>query len=268
MKKLLFLITGVLTFISLHSQTNIINNGTFDGIEGVMGGATDQNWGMWTDAGATIEVVNGIVNVFPGTPNVEPWHAQLEQKNLVMENGTTYTITFKAWAQAERVIQLTLEDPNNGYRLIGISSDEGTVMGDDNLHNSKWDVNITKEPTTYTRNVTVDRIVENTMIKFAFLMSQTSDSVYIDDVSIIAKDATPNEVTLISNNISIYPNPAKDYFILKGNKGNVIKIFNVNGSLLMSRILTSSFEKIDINNLNSGIYFIKEGNNYSKLVVQ
>lgn len=58
--------------------------------------------------------------------------------------------------------------------------------------------------------------------------------------------------------VSIFPNPATDFFKLKQLEMNsTIKVYNTSGTLLLEAYATLSDNKIGISSLNNGIYFIK-----------
>ena len=60
-----------------------------------------------------------------------------------------------------------------------------------------------------------------------------------------------------SENVSIFPNPATDFFKLKQlNKNSIVKIYNTSGSLLLESYAISTDNKIDISSLNNGLYLI------------
>ncbi|MEJ6791548.1 MAG: T9SS type A sorting domain-containing protein [Lacinutrix sp.] len=60
-----------------------------------------------------------------------------------------------------------------------------------------------------------------------------------------------------NNDISIYPNPSSKFIIISGiNKNESYKIYNVLGAEINSGIVSNN-EKIDIQNLNNGIFFLK-----------
>ena len=76
-----------------------------------------------------------------------------------------------------------------------------------------------------------------------------------------ASDTTvnPNQVTPKDNVVSIYPNPAKDYFYI-GNLGSLkakqVMVFNVVGNKVLDYTVKNN-EGININRLPSGKYFVK-----------
>jgi len=268
MKKLVLTIAAGMMAWGLSAQTNLLNDGGFskDTVFDATQGAQGNQWGAWSNNGGTAKVENGVCIVTPVAGN-DVWQMQIEQKGLPLENGKSYIISFKAWADAARTIQITLEDPNNGYRLIGISDDPNTVMGDDNIHNSKWNVDITTEPTTYTLHVMVDRLVSNTVVKFAFLLAQTADVVYLDDVSFVEDDGTAVK-NAKQTAFTIYPNPAKNILYVNTKAGKEIRIYNVAGSMVLSKIATSNTDKIDISRLPAGVYLIKVDTRTQKIMIK
>lgn len=61
-----------------------------------------------------------------------------------------------------------------------------------------------------------------------------------------------------TNEISVYPNPAKDYakiMISDESYCRCVEIYSIDGRMM--RLQTSGFETIDLTNLNSGIYIMK-----------
>ncbi|MCD2259448.1 T9SS type A sorting domain-containing protein [Psychroserpens luteolus] len=58
-------------------------------------------------------------------------------------------------------------------------------------------------------------------------------------------------------NISLYPNPAKDEVYIKGNTNDLsgIELYDINGKQVL--VQTHSFERIDISQLESGVYLVK-----------
>jgi hypothetical protein len=75
------------------------------------------------------------------------------------------------------------------------------------------------------------------------------------------------ENEIASNFVRISPNPANDYIAIQNSEGFAIQIFNIFGEIVFSIEQKSpSFQKIDISNLASGIYFIKVGNSIEKFV--
>jgi len=77
-----------------------------------------------------------------------------------------------------------------------------------------------------------------------------------------------------SSNFKIYPNPANDYLIINSSKESdmTFKLFDATGKLLITKQLNGKSNRIDINTLAKGIYFIETSdsnkNTYRSKVVK
>ena len=68
---------------------------------------------------------------------------------------------------------------------------------------------------------------------------------------------------------SIYPNPNNGNFTIELSKKNVnatIEIFNSIGKLIWKKQLFKKLNKIDLDNISTGIYFIKVTNGFSYVI--
>ncbi len=76
-----------------------------------------------------------------------------------------------------------------------------------------------------------------------------------------------SEVKINKNKLSVYPNPVKDgiVFIQNWKAYKTIDIINMNGQKVLS---TTSKETINVRGLAKGIYILKAGQNYTKLIVE
>jgi hypothetical protein len=66
--------------------------------------------------------------------------------------------------------------------------------------------------------------------------------------------------------ISLYPNPVKDDLYIKGAAGGELFIYNLEGSLMVSKRICSDAEVISLSSLQTGLYTVIIGNNQSKLI--
>jgi hypothetical protein len=71
----------------------------------------------------------------------------------------------------------------------------------------------------------------------------------------------------LDNKISIYPNPASNILYIENpvNKANV-SIFDLSGKLVIQKLLETGINKINISDLNSGLFLINVNGNISKFV--
>jgi hypothetical protein len=233
----------------------LLTNGTFDGIEGALGGATGKLWGVWTGNGGSVTIQNGVALCSAVASN-DAWQLQLEQKNFAIVNGKSYAATFEAHSVDMRNITLSIEDPANGYALLGTTTDaDGLLDTGDGLLHSKWNIAITDVKTTYTRTITVDKVKANTETKFVFLLAQAADLVYIDNVSL-------KEVTNVSvgenkaSTVKFYPNPAQNEIYFTGkDKLRKVSVYNVVGAQVKE--FKNVSESLNISDLKPGVYMVK-----------
>jgi len=76
--------------------------------------------------------------------------------------------------------------------------------------------------------------------------------------------------------MTVYPNPAADFFTLNIDNDNqadkILNIYSLNGSLVKTEILKNNQQEINISKLNAGIYIVEiKSENFSrkqKLVIQ
>jgi hypothetical protein len=246
---------------SPSADVNLLTNGTFDGIEGVMIGRTGTEWGMWTDNGGVVTVIDGVANCTPVT-DADNWALQLEQLNFVLVNEREYIIKFDAWADAARIITLTIEDPQNGYAALGASDDDNSNEG-----RSNWNIELTTDQTEYELSMTVDAMQANSVTKFAFLLAISDEPVYIDNVSlkIVPLISVPSEQ---ASSLAIYPNPATNVAYVNTQVGTLINVYSITGKLMMSKVAANEVESIDVANLATGIYMVKVAEKAVRLVVK
>jgi hypothetical protein len=70
--------------------------------------------------------------------------------------------------------------------------------------------------------------------------------------------ATPNPIKDINtSSFRIFPNPATEILHFDVDKDVKLEIYNSNGQKVIAQALNNSINKINVNNLNNGIYFIK-----------
>jgi hypothetical protein len=77
-----------------------------------------------------------------------------------------------------------------------------------------------------------------------------------------------NNVTILENNLNIYPNPITDYISisLPTEKSLEYTIFNSSGKIILFGRINKSDNVIILNNLKSGIYFINIENKTNKII--
>lgn len=79
---------------------------------------------------------------------------------------------------------------------------------------------------------------------------------------IIVQNCT-NTIDRMVSQVLVYPNPAKDYFELtlpENQTTTEIRLFSITGKEISKNVITGSHYQMDVNNLPSGIYFIRLNN--------
>ena len=70
------------------------------------------------------------------------------------------------------------------------------------------------------------------------------------------------------NNVNVYPNPSSEFILISGlHKNENIKIYDVLGKVVKEKIVVPN-QKIDIQDLNNGIYFLKIENRHTLKLVK
>lgn len=167
MKKITFIFT--LFLIQLGFSQNLLNNGDFSN------GAT--SWNL--DGGGTI--VNG--EAFYATTNAggNPWDTQLAQSGMTFTAGTSYTLTFKARAAANRNITVAIQNVGSW---------------DDQTPNQVYALTTTMQEFTQTFNAATS----NSNVNLAFLLANQSgstDAVWFDDIVLESEVSNPGQLELL-----------------------------------------------------------------------
>ncbi len=107
---------------------------------------------------------------------------------------------------------------------------------------------------------------QGNIVNFAWPTPFHTGGFDLDAVAVINSGNTINQN--IRDEISVYPNPAKDFVIINNAENSEISIYNINGSKVLSGKLNNN--RIDIENLPAGVYFIsiadKDYNTTKKLL--
>ncbi|MCF8381393.1 MAG: Ig-like domain-containing protein [Bacteroidales bacterium] len=173
------------------SDFNLIKDGTFE-----TDGAIASPWGFWSGNGGAASVAAGVCEMIPGGA-AENWQLQVSQVGNTagwrVYNDSSYVFMFDAKANAARVFSIDFEDSSNGYARFGVSSAADAANGE-----SQWDVALTTDMTTYTRDVTFNRVKENTNFKLNIMPSAALDPVSIDNIYLIKASDIHKFGTLVS----------------------------------------------------------------------
>lgn len=109
-------------------------------------------------------------------------------------------------------------------------------------------------------NLPSDLTIYSSKVQLHFI---TNSSINSTGWSINFTSSTSINEIASDNLISIYPNPAKEYFIVESKNENLfletIKVFELTGRLVINHELNlmSNYQKIDTSSLKQGTYFVK-----------
>ena len=70
--------------------------------------------------------------------------------------------------------------------------------------------------------------------------------------------------TFESANINMYPNPATDQITIEGTQGATVNIYDITGKILLTNIMHSDRETINVSQLSAGVYIVELQNQKSK----
>jgi hypothetical protein len=171
--------------------------------------------------------------------------------------------------------------------LIPGSSTPVTINNVNHLTNSQYYVdNENPSPGTYTQydGYTIPIIVRAAVIPdstytLKIAIADVGDARYDSGVLIKLHSFTSGEYigieTQKTNSFRVYPNPANDFVVIRSNNNDLIEtvtITDLTGKIIRSEIFATNEGKINIEDLNSGLYILtissKSGTNSQKLVVQ
>lgn len=69
-----------------------------------------------------------------------------------------------------------------------------------------------------------------------------------------------------SQKLSVYPNPCTESIRIQTNINDDVVMYNLQGAVVMSTVAMDEVTTLDVNDLPSGIYFVKSGNKTAKIV--
>lgn len=240
-----FLLTG-----SEASSANLIANSTFDTDLTGWGGYREPSTSTanelvsrsgYSGKACKVNITNG------GTVN---WHVQLAYNFPIVE-GKTYTISFKANADANRSINYSFQQ-NTGSKKVYTTSPN---------------INLTTTPATYGPYTFTSTATDNDQ-SFRFHLGASNSSVYIDDVVITeVSTATAVKPTLNEKSgLKFFPNPVSDFLKIElaGVKAGKIGInlFDLNGRQLLEKVLQAPYVEgltceLNVGQVKEGVYLLK-----------
>lgn len=185
--------------------------------------ATPGLWDMLVDD-LVLETAFTIIEIIPALLSVEP---DMGAQGTAVELIITAENTF--WSGTEPTVSLQF----NGSLPIMIEATTVSVMSNTSLMAG---FEIPADATLGLYNVTVDELV------------------LVDAFTVTIFESIAEKEDIVSK---IYPNPATDQLILELNKKAMLKVFDMNGSLVLEQQINAGRETISLHELNKGVYILE-----------
>ena len=96
--------------------------------------------------------------------------------------------------------------------------------------------------------------MNNIIIRFQ-ATSAYGNNAYVDDIVLSSATSGVSDMDA-KDRISVFPNPASDFFNISNASGCLYSVYNISGAVVLKSKITSNLEKIDISSLPQGMYMI------------
>lgn len=252
-----------MTVIPVFKKKNeIILNGNFD--------KSLASWSSWFEASAspvfTTSVADStfVANITKsGTAN---WHIVEQQLNVPLIQGTSYNISFDAWANNPNSMDVFLSKNHSDYG---------------NYYSTVKSITTTKQKFSWTVKMAQ---ASDPNCRFGFGIGKFTGKVYLDNVSIVKVVSTGIEQLsgILDDQFEFFPNPANDHLRIT-NKTNktlqpTVKLYNIQGQLISNLwennpVLAGQQIRVNLieGKVANGIYFLNistpEKSGTKKLVI-
>lgn len=177
--------------------------------------------------------------------------------NWVKDNNiysTDASITFTVTEDAEFIANfsyinyevLTAVDPWNGGTISKVG---------DNHYGSEVTLTVTPAENFVFQNWTEDGVVVSEEPSYTFILTDHHYFIaHLIDVTGVSENA--------QQVLNIYPNPVNDKLIIEAEETiGMVEIYNLTGAMVLNQECNSAKAELEVNELQSGIYFIKMTNN-------
>ncbi|MDA3868237.1 MAG: carbohydrate binding domain-containing protein [Salinivirgaceae bacterium] len=243
---------------AVQEVNNIVINPTFDvNTTGWSVGYSSDASGSFasvTKSGYSGKVCKETIN----NGGSSAWSVQLRQ-NVAITAGKTYTLKFKASADASRTIGCVFQQNASPY------STWWTQSG----------ISLTTTPTSF-GPYTFDCTTGDATNLLKFLLGDNTSNVYIDEVEITETTTLKSTQVIFNDNqkqnqsLTVYPNPAQSILRVSNlnTTGGELVIINMSGQIEKTISTDGQVNlSIDLSNLTRGVYVIKQrGINNSSVV--
>lgn len=109
-----------------------------------------------------------------------------------------------------------------------------------------------------TPNLNLGTTIENTAYIYFDLNAPIVTNTSLNTIDFI----TATSIKTVNNNLIVHPNPAKNELFInmtnfKSKSFSYLEIFSISGQMVWEQGITQNTTKVDISNLNKGLYFLK-----------
>ncbi len=280
-------LSGSLSFgdVEVNTQTSSVLTISNDGNSSFTVSSIDLPEGFtadWTSGEVASNTAQSVKITF--SPTETKTYSGIIEVHSDATNGTdTIEVSGTGITESEETSIISLSGSLN-FEEVEVNTQASSVLTISNDGNSSFTVSNIDLPEGFTADWTSGEIASNSSQTVKITFSPTEAATYSGTI-VVASDATSGTDTIavsgtgtsinnssalnvsISDNLSIYPNPASSYITLSMPSElecAYIEIFNVNGKKVFSRQVNDNC--IDINDLEKGMYILKATN--SKINLQ
>jgi len=261
------------------TYNSITNNTTLSGLtsSNSTSGTTGRLGYFWTDAaaGATPQTLanntvlfNLVLNVVSGATGTttltfsnSPTLPLVADNNTNIATGIVYSSGTVTFANSLPLTWLSFTAKNTNCNSILLQWQTANE-----INNKGFNIEYSQDGITYN---TANFVQANNNNKYNYTITNLQDGIYYLRLKQIDKDGKFEYSTILQSSINcnkasiiIYPNPAKDKVIVRGESISKIKLMNRLGQVLFEQNnLTANQKIIDIQKLQRGIYILQVVNN-------
>jgi hypothetical protein len=276
MKKVYFLTAGIIGLtMNLSAQQELISNGSFE--------QGDQDWDVtlapngYADLGACA-ADDGDAYLWFGDADEITGLEDIDYEEVSQTVTLPVNLDFAEFSFRWSGTSDEQDDVNEfDYLYFGLYDENGDEIFSDSISNADLDPTLLVDDCDdwYGGVVFIldsDYAGQDVTISFAAFTDDANPTIFrIDNVSLIAETITAGLTENKTSEIQISPNPASEQLFIDNLKASdsEILIYNSTGKKLNSYQLKSGKNNINISNLTTGFYFVKEQNGVvSKIVKQ
>ncbi|MFN8438796.1 MAG: CARDB domain-containing protein [Cytophagales bacterium] len=166
------------------------------------------------------------------------------------------------------ILQLSSVVKNIGNTSASYNTNTAFVLSSDSVYSSN-DVYLNNISTTYlgaggTTNVNSSVAIPSSLAAGTYYILSVADYFNVLTESNESNNAKSSKVKItivtdvtdvtLENNVSVYPNPSSGVVKISNSLNSTLNVFDMNGTLVHSQNVSQ--EKIDLSNLDSGVYMI------------